>query len=70
MDEKTTIPDEERCETKNSINGSRCLLKKDHPKVDDGTGGHCFAMPGFDEDFWDALDRGDIHIGRPPPRKK
>lgn len=63
------VPDEERCETKNSINGSRCLLKKDHA-TNDVDGGHCFEMPDFNDDFWDALDRGDIIIGRPPPRKK
>ncbi|HYX22041.1 MAG TPA: hypothetical protein VFA98_14460 [Thermoanaerobaculia bacterium] len=55
--------EEERCPARNSL-GSRCQLGVGHP-VNDVDGGHAFPI---DDAFLDALDAGDIIIGRPPKK--
>lgn len=53
----------ERCSSRNFL-GSRCQLEVGHP-VNDVDGGHAFPI---DNAFLDALDAGDIIIGRPPKK--
>jgi hypothetical protein len=53
----------ERCAVRNFL-GSQCQLETGHP-TNDVDGGHAFP---FDDAFFDALDAGDIIIGRPPKK--
>ena len=53
----------ERCASRNAF-GSRCQLEAGHA-TNSVDGGHAFPI---DDAFLDALDAGDIIIGRPPKK--
>lgn len=53
----------ERCVARSHL-GSQCQLSAGHP-TNDVDGGHAFPI---DDAFFDALDAGDIIIGRPPKK--
>jgi len=55
--------EENRCPARNSL-GSRCQREADH-ETNEVDGGHAFPI---DDAFLDALDAGDLIIGRPPKK--